>query len=110
MSRRFVQTSQGQLFIGVFSGQASKIPDKSTTNLQTQVSDLPSKFVVHKIPNAQPSNSLLPEFIPQLQPHLVLAGKDALFKVQLTQLQGGAVLGLALARGLAGRSSCQEGH
>ena len=85
------------------SGQASEIPFKSTESLQTQVSDLPSKFAVHKISNAQPSNSLLPEFIPQLEPHLVLTGKEALFKVQLTQLQDGAVLGIALAHGLTGK-------
>jgi len=53
----------------------------------------------------QPSNILLPDFIPQLHPHLMLAGKDAFFKIQLTQVQDGCVLGFSVSHGLTGKQN-----
>ena len=99
---RFLQTSEGRYFINIAQGQGYEIPFKASKNLQMQLRDLPSKFAACNISDAEPSNSLLPEFVPQLQPHLMLAGKDAFFKVQLTQLQDGAVLGVAFSHGLTG--------
>lgn len=67
------------------------------------LSDLPSQYSEKKVSDVQPSNCLLPAFIPQLQPHLMLAGKDAFFKVQLTQVQDGCVLGFSVSHGLTGK-------
>ena len=69
------------------------------------LSDLPSQYSEKKVSDVQPSNSLLPDFIPQLQPHLMLAGKEALFEVQLTQVQDGSVLGFSFSHGLTGEST-----
>ena len=51
---------------------------------------------------------MLPGFIPQLQPHLMLAGKEALFKVQLTQVQDGSVLGFSFSHGMSGEQAPME--
>ena len=70
-----------------------------------RLSDLPSRYTEHRVSDACPSNSLLPDFIPQLQPHLMLAGKEALFKVQLTQVQDGSVLGFSFSHGMSGEQA-----
>ncbi|KAL0021527.1 hypothetical protein WJX77_004343 [Trebouxia sp. C0004] len=96
---RFLQDSDGRYYIGLAS-QASEIPYQSAERLEVCLSDLPSQYSEKKVSDVQPSNCLLPDFIPQLQPHLMLAGKEAFFRVQLTQVQDGCVLGFSFSHGL----------
>ena len=37
----------------------------------------------------------------------MLAGKEALFKVQLTQVQDGSVLGFSFSHGMSGEQACR---
>lgn len=67
-----------------------------------QLADLPAHYVHSKLSDAVPLNALLPNLIPQMQPHQVLAGKDAVFKVQLSQFQDGSVLGISYSHAVAG--------
>ena len=54
------------------------------------LSDLPSHYDDEKVSHVQPSKCLLPDFIPQLHPDMMLIGKKA-FEAQLTQVQNGCV-------------------
>lgn len=111
LRHRYLQDSEGRYYIGL-APQASEIPYQNTEKLEVCLSDLPSQYSEKKVSDVQPSNSLLPGFIPQLQPHLMLAGKEAFFKVQLTQVQDGCVLGFSFSHGLTGESSsvcCTKG-
>lgn len=102
MHHRFVQTPEGRYYIGS-RGEDCEIPFTVKDNLQVQLSELPNIYAERHISDASPSNSLLPDFIPQLHPHLLLAGEEALFQVQLTQVQDGSVLGLSFSHGLTGQ-------
>ena len=99
--RRLHQTPEGRYYIGSTGGPC-QIPYLTAERRQVQLSDLPSKYAQKHISDACPSNTLLPDFIPQLQPHLILTGKQALFKLQLTHLQDGSVLGISFSHSLSG--------
>ncbi|KAA6421201.1 MAG: hypothetical protein FRX49_08900 [Trebouxia sp. A1-2] len=99
LNGRLLQNPDGRYYIGS-AAQAVDIPYQNTERLEQRLSDLPSQYSETKVSDVQPSNSLLPDFIPQLQPHLMLAGKGAFFKVQLTQVQDGCVLGFSFSHGL----------
>ena len=99
---RFLQNQDGRYHIGS-AAQSDEIPYKNTERLEVCLSDLPSQYSEKKVSDVQPSNILLPDFIPQLHPHLMLAGKEAFFKVQLTQVQDGCVLGFSVSHGLTGK-------
>ena len=103
MHHRFLQTPEGRYCIG-YSGEDREIPFTVKDNLQVQLSELPNMYAERRISDASPSNSLLPDFIPQLHPHLLLSGKEAFFQVQLTQVQDGSVLGFSFSHGLTGQS------
>lgn len=98
---RLLQTPEGRYYIGP-SGEPTQIPCITTQKPHFHLSDLPSKYAEQHISDFCPSNTLLPEFILQLQPHLMLTGRQALFQVQLTQVQGGSVLGISFSHGLSG--------
>ena len=104
LCRRFLQDPDGRYYIGS-AAQGAEIPYKNTERLEVCLCDLPSHYSEKKVSDVQPSNCLLPDFIPQLQPHLMLAGKEAFFKVQLTQVQDGCVLGFSVSHGLTGKQS-----
>ncbi len=101
---RFLQNPDGRYYIGS-AAQGAEIPYKNTERLEVRLSDLPSQYSEKRVSDVQPSNCLLPDFIPQLQPHLMLAGKEAFFKMQLTQVQDGCVLGFSVSHGLTGKQN-----
>ena len=98
---RLLQDAEGRYYIGS-DGDLCEIPFTVTQDLQLKLLDLPSKYAEKYVSDAIPSNRLLPDLIPQMQPHLLLTGKEALLKVQLTQLQDGCVLGISFAHALSG--------
>lgn len=103
MHHRLLQTPEGRYYIGVNS-EDREIPFTFKDNLQVQLSELPSLYAERHISDASPSNSLLPDFIPQLHTNLLLAGKEPFFHLQLTHVQDGYVLGFSFFHGLAGQS------
>ena len=70
---RFRQTPEGRLCL-IPAEAACSIPFASAQKLQVRLSDLPSRCVERRVSDVTPSNWLLPDFIPQLQPHLMLTG------------------------------------
>lgn len=70
------------------------------------MTDLPGLYVHSRVSESVPSNSLVPDLIPQMLPHLFLAGKEPLFKLQLSHLSDGSVLGISFAHVLAGKPNC----
>lgn len=99
LGARLLQNPEGKYFFG-YNNEAIQIPFKVTSQPQASIADLPGKFARRKISDAEPDNSIVPDLIPQMQPHLLLAGEEALFKLQLTHVQDGSVLGLAISHGL----------
>ena len=99
---RLLLNPEGKYFFGD-DKQGPEIALKVTSQPQARIADLPGKFVQGKVSDAEPDNSISPDFIPQMQPHLMLAGQEALFKLQLTHVQDGSVLGLATSHGLTGQ-------
>ena len=99
---RLLQNPEGKYFFG-YNSEASQIPFKVTSQPQASIADLPGKFAQRKISDAEPDNSIVPDLIPQMRPHLLLAGEEALFKLQLTHFHDGSVLGVAISHGLTGQ-------
>ena len=100
---RIRQDSQGRYCIEVDSG--AEIPFTSRDHLKLTLQDVPSTFVRLHIPDCTPDNTLLPIFLEQLHPHLLIAGKEALLQIRLTQLSDGCVLGVSVSHMLAGAAT-----
>ena len=54
-----------------------------------RLADVPKKFLKHNISDRTPDNTLLLDFLKQMQVEQVVAGKQAVINFQLTQLQDG---------------------
>lgn len=111
LRHRVLQTPEGRYYIDS-SDEHHEIPFTVQDNLQVRLSELPNLYAERRVSDVSPSNSVLPGFIPQLHPHQLLAGEEALFQVQLTQVQAGSVLGFSFFHGLTGQpfSSCHLQH
>lgn len=104
---RIRQDSQGRYCIEVQSG--TEIPFSSTDQLKLTLQDVPSNFVRLHVPDRTPDTTLLPIFLEQLHPHLLIAGKEALLQIRLTQLSDGCVLGISVSHMLAGAATNEQG-
>ncbi len=80
------------------------IPFSSVDKLSLKLQDVPSHFVRVHISDRTPDNALLPTYLEQLHPHLLIAGKEALLHIRLTQVSDGCVLGVSISHMLAGTS------
>ena len=103
---RIRQDSQGRHCIEVQSG--TEIPFSSVDHLKLTLQDVPSSFVRLHISDHTPDSTLLPIFLEQLHPHLLIAGKEALLQIRLTQLLDGCVLGVSVSHMLAGAATDEQ--
>ena len=103
---RIGQDSQGRYCIEVQSG--TEIPFSSVDHLKLTLQDVPSSFVRLHISDRTPDNALLPIFLEQLHPNLLVAGKEALLQIRLTQLSDGCVLGVSVSHMLAGAATARN--
>ena len=101
---RLKQSVDGKYFVDSEGVSSAGIPCTVATLQHLHISDLPAHYVQAKVSDAVPVNTLVPELIPQMQPHLMLAGKEPLFKLQLTHVRNGSVLGVSFSHALAGLS------
>ena len=99
---RICQTPEGRYFIGSGGTHPPGITYTVAQKLSLSLPDLPAQYVQSRVSDAGPVNILLPELIEQMQPHQMLAGKEPLFRVQLTEIQDGCVLGISFSHALAG--------
>jgi len=104
---RIRQDSQGRYCIEVQSG--AEISFSSVDHPKLTLQDVPSNFVRLHISDRTPDNTLLPVFLEQLHPHLLIAGKEALLQIRLTQLSDGCVLGVSVSHMLAGAATAEHG-
>ena len=104
---RIRQDPQGRYCIEVQSD--TEIPFSSVDHLNLTLQDVPSNFVRLHISDHTPDNTLLPVFLAQLPPHLLIAGKEALLQIRLTQLSDGCVLGVSVSHMLAGAATDKQG-
>jgi len=81
----------------------------SVDKLSLKLQDVPAHFVRLHISDRTPDNSLLPTYLEQLHPHLLIAGKEALLQIRLTQLSDGCVLGISISHMLAGAVAAESG-
>ena len=58
----------------------------TSTNASLKLSDVPQDLIQQNVSDRKPDNLLLPHFLAQLQPHKILAGKEAVMGVRLTQV------------------------
>ncbi len=94
------QDPEGRYCIGLRTDK--KVALTSTDHFNFKLADFPSTFVRPHVPDGLPNNDLARDFLEQMQPHLILAGEEALFKLRLTQLSDGCVLGISFSHMLAG--------
>jgi len=80
------------------------IPFSSVDKLSLKLRDVPAHVVRVHISDRTPDNALLPTYLEQLHPHLLIAGKEALLQIRLTQVSDGCVLGVSISHMLAGTS------
>jgi len=84
----------------------AEVPFSSVDKLSLKLQDVPSHFVRLHISDRTPDNCLLPTYLEQLHPHLLIAGKEALLQIRLTQLSDGCVL---VSHMLAGAVAAESG-
>ncbi len=99
---RICQDFEGRYCIEVQTGTV--IPFSSVEKLSLKLQDVPSDFVRVRISDGTPDNTLLPTYLEQLHPQLLIAGKEALLQIRLTQISDGCVLGVSISHMLAGIS------
>lgn len=104
---RIRQDSEGRYCIEAQSG--AEVPFISVDKLSLKLQDVPSHVVGTHISDGTPDNCLVPIYLEQLHPHMMIAGKEALLRIRLTQLSDGCVLGISFSHMLAGAVATEQG-